>query len=87
MSDSVHKTELSRIVAERLEISQSAAADATTTVLDCIAHAHGKPAGYTDRIRYLLGVGEGCKADARDSRRERGRDDRCSRARVRCVQG
>ena len=39
MASVMHKSELSRMVAERLGISQAAAADATTAVLDSIGQA------------------------------------------------
>ena len=39
MASVIHKTELSKIVAERLGITQAAAAEATATVLDSIGQA------------------------------------------------
>ena len=39
MASVIHKSELSRMVAERLGISQAAAADATSAVLDSIGQA------------------------------------------------
>lgn len=39
MASVMHKTELSKIVAERLGISQASAADATAAVLDSIGQA------------------------------------------------
>ena len=39
MVSAIHKTELSKMVAERLGISQAAAADATAAVLDSIGQA------------------------------------------------
>ena len=39
MASVIHKTELSRIVAERMGVSRAVAADATAAVLDSIAQA------------------------------------------------
>ena len=52
MASVIHKTELARMVAERLGVSQTAAGDATSAVLDSIAQALSE----SDRVT-LTGFG------------------------------
>ena len=52
MTSVIHKTELSRMVAERLGISQAAAADASSAVL----HSIGQALSENDRVT-LTGFG------------------------------
>ena len=76
MASVIHKSELSKMVAERLGISQAAAGDATSAVLDSIGQALSE----NDRVT-LTGFGtfsvreEGRPSDASNCWRKRRADD------------
>ena len=83
----IHKAELSKMVAERLGISQTAAGDATSANLDSIGQALSE----NERVA-LTGFGafavrEGQRGDACDSGGQCGSDDRCACSEICCFQG
>ena len=76
MASVIHKSELSKMVAERLGVSQSAAGDATSAVLDSIGLALSEHDRVdANRVRHILREGEGRPSDASNCGRKRWPDD------------
>ena len=76
MAEVIHKTELTKLVAARLGVSQASAAEATAAVLDSLEQAlTGERSRHSSRIRNVFREGEGGAADEGDSRRERWTND------------
>ena len=75
MAEVIHKTELTKLVAARLGVSQASAAEASSGARQPRAGSYGERSRHSSRIRNVFREGEGGAADEGDSRRERWTND------------